>query len=86
MAPGPLQILIVVLLIFFLFGASRVPMIAENLAKGIRSFKKGLNEDDADTANAQKSAQDTKRAAITADQKPASQAPAAVTESQKDKA
>lgn len=46
MAPGPFQILIVVLLILVVFGASRVPFIAENLAKGIKSFKKGLREDD----------------------------------------
>ena len=46
MAPGPLQILIVVLLILVVFGASRLPMIAENLAKGIKSFKKGLHDDD----------------------------------------
>ena len=46
MAPGPLQILIVVLLILVVFGASRVPFIAENLAKGIKSFKKGLKDDD----------------------------------------
>ena len=46
MAPGPLQIAIVILLILVVFGASRVPGIAENLAKGIKSFKKGLKEDD----------------------------------------
>lgn len=46
MAPGPLQIAIVVLLILVVFGAGRVPMIAENLAKGIKSFKKGLKEED----------------------------------------
>ena len=46
MAPGPLQIAIVILLILVVFGASRVPMIAENLAKGINSFKKGLKDDD----------------------------------------
>lgn len=46
MAPGPLQIAIVILLILVVFGAARVPMIAENLAKGIKSFKKGLKEDD----------------------------------------
>ena len=46
MAPGPLQILIVVLLILVVFGAGRVPFIAENLAKGIKSFKKGIKEDD----------------------------------------
>lgn len=45
MAPGPLQILIVVLLILVVFGASRLPFIAENLAKGIQSFKKGLKDD-----------------------------------------
>ena len=44
MAPGPLQIAIVILLILVVFGASRVPMIAENLAKGINSFKKGLKD------------------------------------------
>jgi len=46
MAPGPLQILIVVLLLLVVFGASRLPNIAENLAKGIKSFKSGLKDDD----------------------------------------
>lgn len=46
MAPGPIQIAIVVLLILVVFGAGRVPMIAENLAKGIKSFKKGLKDED----------------------------------------
>ncbi len=46
MAPGPIQILVVVLLLLLLFGASRVPGIMENLAKGVKSFKKGLKDDD----------------------------------------
>lgn len=46
MTPGPFQILLVILLILVVFGASRVPAIAENLAKGIKSFKKGLKDDD----------------------------------------
>lgn len=46
MAPGIWQILIVVLLILVIFGAGRMPMIAENLAKGIKSFKKGLKDED----------------------------------------
>ncbi|MCC6597750.1 MAG: twin-arginine translocase TatA/TatE family subunit [Alphaproteobacteria bacterium] len=46
MTPGPFQILVVLLLILVVFGASRVPGIAENLAKGIKSFKKGLKDDD----------------------------------------
>ncbi|MCB1563276.1 MAG: twin-arginine translocase TatA/TatE family subunit [Alphaproteobacteria bacterium] len=48
MMPGPLQILLVLLVILLLFGASRVPGIAENLAKGITSFKKGLKDGDAE--------------------------------------
>lgn len=46
MAPGIWQIMIVVLLILVVFGAARVPLIAENLAKGIKSFKKGLKDED----------------------------------------
>lgn len=46
MSPGPLQILVVILLIVLFFGANRVPGIMENLAKGVKSFKKGLKDDD----------------------------------------
>lgn len=52
MMPGPLQILIVVLVILVVFGASRVPAIAENLAKGIKSFKKGLKDEDDESPRA----------------------------------
>ena len=52
MTPGPLQILLIILVIVLLFGASRVPAIAENLAKGIKSFKKGLKDDDDDKPKA----------------------------------
>ena len=46
MTPGPLQIAIIVLIIVLVFGAARVPLIAENLAKGIKSFKQGLKDGD----------------------------------------
>jgi sec-independent protein translocase protein TatA len=48
MSPGPLQILLILLLILLIFGSSRVPAIAENLAKGLKSFKKGLKDEDHD--------------------------------------
>ncbi len=51
MAPGPLQILLIILVIVLIFGASRVPAIAENLAKGINSFKKGLKDDGDDSSS-----------------------------------
>ncbi len=47
MTPGPFQIAIIILLLVVFFGANRVPAIAENLAKGIKSFKKGLKDEGA---------------------------------------
>ncbi len=41
------HILVVVLVVFLLFGAGRVPKMMEDLAKGIKSFKKGLADDEA---------------------------------------
>lgn len=46
MAPSIWQILIVVVLIMLLFGAGRLPRIMEDLAKGIKSFKKGMKDED----------------------------------------
>ncbi|MBX2833558.1 MAG: twin-arginine translocase TatA/TatE family subunit [Micavibrio sp.] len=48
MTPGPIQIIIILVLILLVFGAGRLPSIAENLAKGITSFKKGLRDGDDD--------------------------------------
>ena len=48
MAPGAMQIIIVILLVVVIFGAGRIPVVMENLAKGINSFKKGLKDDDDD--------------------------------------
>ncbi|MEM8833306.1 MAG: twin-arginine translocase TatA/TatE family subunit [Pseudomonadota bacterium] len=46
MSIGIWQILIVVVLVFLLFGAGRLPRVMEDIAKGIKSFKKGISEDD----------------------------------------
>ena len=46
MAPGPFQIIIIVLVILLLFGAGKLPRIMEDMAKGINSFKKGLKDED----------------------------------------
>lgn len=47
MAPSIWQILIVVVLVLLIFGAGRLPRIMEDVAKGINSFKKGMNDGDA---------------------------------------
>jgi len=46
MSLGPLQILLIVVLVFLLFGAGRLPRVMEDIAKGIKSFKKGIAEED----------------------------------------
>jgi sec-independent protein translocase protein TatA len=40
------HILVVVLIVMLLFGTGRVPRVMEDLAKGIKSFKKGLKDED----------------------------------------
>lgn len=44
--PGVPELLLILLVVVLIFGASRVPAIAENLAKGIKSFKSGLKDDE----------------------------------------
>lgn len=46
MSVGFWQIAIILGMIFLLFGARRLPSIMEDLAKGIKAFKKGLGEGD----------------------------------------
>ncbi|MCB1531022.1 MAG: twin-arginine translocase TatA/TatE family subunit [Rhodospirillales bacterium] len=46
MSPSIWQILIVVALVFLLFGAGRLPRVMEDIAKGIKSFKKGIGDEE----------------------------------------
>lgn len=43
---GVSELLVIVLLLFFLFGARRIPEIARGLGRGIRNFKTGIREPD----------------------------------------
>ena len=40
------EILIIALIIIILFGARRIPEVAKGLGEGIRSFKKGMRDDE----------------------------------------
>ncbi|MBB4187999.1 twin-arginine translocase TatA/TatE family subunit [Sinorhizobium terangae] len=40
--------LIVLVVILLLFGRGKIPELMGDVAKGIKSFKKGMSEDDAD--------------------------------------
>jgi|AACY02.16.fsa_nt_gi twin arginine-targeting protein translocase, TatA/E family len=45
MAPSIWQLLIVVLIVIVFFGRGKISHVMEDLAKGIKSFKKGLKDD-----------------------------------------
>jgi TatA/E family protein of Tat protein translocase len=43
-APGPTELIVILILVLVLFGAKRIPEIAQGLGKGIREFKKSMHE------------------------------------------
>ncbi|MBN1687637.1 MAG: twin-arginine translocase TatA/TatE family subunit [Candidatus Omnitrophica bacterium] len=44
--PGPLEIVVILLVVLLLFGAKRLPEIGRSLGKGIQEFKKSMRDDD----------------------------------------
>lgn len=54
---GPWEIFLILLVVLVIFGAGRLPTIMGDLAKGVKSFKAGLKDEDV----AQKEAIDHKR-------------------------
>lgn len=54
---GPWELLIVFLVILLLFGAKRLPEIAQGMGKGIREFKKAMK----DTTDELKGSVDTEK-------------------------
>ena len=43
--PGPLEIIVILVVVLLLFGAKRLPEIGKALGEGIREFKKSMNND-----------------------------------------
>jgi sec-independent protein translocase protein TatA len=43
---GPMELFIVLVIVLLLFGAKRVPEIGASIGKGIREFKKSINDVD----------------------------------------
>ncbi|GLQ07473.1 twin-arginine translocase TatA/TatE family subunit [Sneathiella chinensis] len=46
MSIGPWQIVLILVIVLIIFGAGKLPRVAGDLAKGIKNFKKGMNEED----------------------------------------
>ena len=42
--PGPMELLLIFLVVLLLFGAKRIPEIARGLGQGIKEFKKTFSD------------------------------------------
>ena len=47
---GTTELILILAVVVLLFGASRIPALAESLGKGVRSFKKGIRGDEIDVS------------------------------------
>ncbi len=43
---GTPELVIIAIVVLLLFGGKKIPELMKGVGKGVRSFKKGLNEDD----------------------------------------
>ena len=48
MTPSIWQLLIVLVIVLLLFGRGKIPQLMGDMAKGIKSFKKGMSNSDED--------------------------------------
>ena len=48
--PGFQELIVILLIVVVIFGASKLPQLGKGLGEGIRNFKKGLKSDDEPTA------------------------------------
>ena len=48
--PGFQELLVILLIVIIIFGASKLPQLGKGLGEGIRNFKKGLRSDDGSSA------------------------------------
>ena len=49
MWPHTTELLVVFAIVILLFGAGRIPKLAEDIGKSIKAFRKGLKEEDKTT-------------------------------------
>lgn len=45
---GPQELVIILVIVLIIFGATRVPQLMRGLGQGIKEFKEAVNEDDKD--------------------------------------
>ncbi len=47
-APGPTEIIVVLVIVLLLFGGRKIPELMKGLGKGIKEFKDASKEEDSD--------------------------------------
>ena len=57
--PGIQELLIILLIVVIIFGASKLPQLGKGLGEGIKNFKKGLKPDE-DEAGPKASQEETR--------------------------
>jgi sec-independent protein translocase protein TatA len=62
MRMGMGELAVVLAILVLMFGAKRLPQLADGMGKAIRNFKRGLSSDDDDVTPAQKQVSDTSSA------------------------
>jgi len=61
MTPSIWQLLIVLVIVLLLFGRGKIPQLMGDMARGIKSFKKGMTEEDKkDDNNIEKKSEEEK--------------------------
>tara|TARA_Y100000590_G_C15279202_1_gene848119 strand:+ start:313 stop:510 length:198 start_codon:yes stop_codon:yes gene_type:complete len=51
MTPSIWQLIIVLVIVLILFGRGKIPQLMSDMAKGVKAFKKGMNNDDDENKN-----------------------------------
>ncbi len=52
--PSGMELIIIALVVLLLFGGKKIPELAKGLGEGIKNFKKSVNDDDKEVAEATK--------------------------------
>jgi sec-independent protein translocase protein TatA len=51
--PGGIEWVVILLVVVLLFGAKKIPALAEGLGKGIKNFKKSMKEEEVEVAKSE---------------------------------
>ncbi len=55
MLPGPGELVLILVIVVVVFGAKRIPEIMEGVGKGIKDFKRAVDDEAPDTGTTQAS-------------------------------